>query len=107
MAREVRDRLEACLMRERAALLAGDFAALARLEDEKSALVAAAGALDDRRIRDLADRNNVLLRAAGEGLKAAQARLADLRDAKHGFSTYGADGSRRDAPAPHRTGRKV
>ncbi len=107
MARKVHGRLEACLLRERAALLEGDFAALARLEGEKSALVAEAGAIEDRRIRDLANRNNVLLRAAGEGLKAAHARLGDLRDAKNGFSTYGSDGARRESSEPHRTGRKV
>ena len=86
------------LLKERAALLAGDFARLAELSDRKTPLFRAlsTSGLEPpvlQRIAETVRRNQVLLAATIAGIKEASARIEGYR-AGHGFLTYGKEGLR-------------
>ncbi len=86
------------LRKEQAALLAGDFARLAALSDQKPPLfgVLPAADLDApvlQRIAGMVRRNQVLLAAAIAGIKEASARIEGFR-AGHEFLSYGKEGQR-------------
>ena len=92
------------LLRERRLLRAGDLGGLHGLLDEKSRCLSRAAEIRDREtlrgLRALADRNQALLHAAAQGLRAATSRLAELRQGLGALSTYGADGGRKGLPKP-------
>ena len=83
----------------RQALLSGDLAALARLEQALTAIHSTAPADPDEsaELRRLAEGNQSLLRAAGRGLRATQRRLAEIARAEQGLATYDPRG-RTDPP---------
>jgi flagellar biosynthesis/type III secretory pathway chaperone len=86
--------LEDLLDQSCTAALAGDLAALATLAPRIEALADAVGQLDlptARRLRQKADRNARLLQAAARGVKAAQARLAEI-SAPPTLTTYDSRG---------------
>lgn len=93
------DRLERILETERACLLAGDIGRLDSLAADRERLL---GTLRDEspdrdtleRLRQLAERNASLARAAGEGIRDAVRRLEAIRKAAGPIGSYGADGSR-------------
>ncbi len=80
------------------AILSADFAALAALTPNLETAVSAAETARDlallRRISAKANRNAACLLAAGRGVRAAQRRIAELRDAARGFATYDGQGRR-------------
>ena len=88
--------LDSCLERESAALLGGDIHMISELMEEKSALItdlnalgsSEAGSLD--RLKQKAQRNQVLLTGALEGIR----RLSDVQSLRHSFDTYDSDGNR-------------
>lgn len=93
-------RLEAILTEEAAMIRRADFSQIDRLIADKSRLAGqigrsrpAPGALE--RVRRLAERNAILLQAAMQGLRAAQARLSALTNAGAGLRTYDASGDAR------------
>ena len=97
------DRLAALLAEERRCLLAGDIDRLADLAPEKQALAEAlarqprpAGS-DVTGLATQARRNQVLLDAAADGLRAALRRVTELRNLHRGRGTYGAGGMRPDS----------
>ena len=97
------DRLAALLAEERRCLLAGDIDRLADLAPEKQALAEAlarqprpAGS-DVTGLATQARRNQVLLDAAADGLRAALRRVTELRNLHRGRGTYGAGGLRPDS----------
>lgn len=97
------DRLVALLAEERRALLAGDIDRLADLAPEKQALAEAlarqprpAGS-DVAGLAVQARRNQVLLDAAADGIRAALRRVTELRNLHRGRGTYGAGGLRPDS----------
>lgn len=88
--------LEMILDRSRAALAAGDLAALAGLAAETEAALAAARQGDRAlaaRLAEKARRNERLLAAALAGVRAARRRAQELTD-RGRFSTYDAGGRR-------------
>jgi hypothetical protein len=94
--------LEDLLDQTHAALLAGDLAALSGLDERLSA---AAGALPTpsmataRRLQRKAERNARLLQAAGRGLRAARARMAEIATGP-GLATYDARGRKAALAGP-------
>ena len=80
------------------AILIADFAQLERLTPalETSMLAAQTmrGSALLAQIKAKAERNATCLMAAGRGVRAAQRRLAEIRDAAQGFSTYNGRGQR-------------
>jgi hypothetical protein len=94
--------LEDLLDRTHAALLAGDLAALSGLDER---LAAAAEALPApslataRRLQRKAERNARLLQAAGRGLRAARARMAEIATGP-GLATYDAQGRKAALAGP-------
>jgi hypothetical protein len=94
---EVKKALEA-LDAAYAAVLAADFAQLPALSAELDLVIQRAtpglGAEDLRRIRQKADRNAVVLLAAGRGIRAAHRRLAEVQSAASGLVTYDRSGKR-------------
>jgi hypothetical protein len=80
------------------AILRADFAALAPLTPAlEDALVAAQSLRDPamlQRLSQKASRNAACLLAAGRGVRAAQRRLRELKDANTGFATYDGRGKR-------------
>lgn len=97
------DRLAALLAEERRCLLAGDIDGLADLAPEKQALAEAlarrpwpAGS-EAAGLATQARRNQVLLDAAADGLRAALRRVTELRNLHRGRGTYGAGGLRSDS----------
>ena len=88
----------------RDALLAGDLAALAGLDDRLSAVANALPALGlatARRLQHKAERNARLLQAAGRGLRAARDRMDEIA-AGCGLATYDAKGRKAALPGPTR-----
>lgn len=80
-----------------AALLEGDLDALGPLARRLDDLMAVFGNCPHDSlalIRAKAMRNAQTLQAAEQGVRAAQRRLADLREAASGHRTYGRDGHR-------------
>ena len=92
--------LDACLERESAALLGGDIHMISELMEEKSALItdlnalgsSEAGSLDT--LKQKAQRNQVLLTGALEGIRRVSDRLSDIQSLRHSFDTYDSDGNR-------------
>lgn len=104
------DRQEAlfdCLMRERVALLEGDFDTLEKLEVEKAKLLSDVKVEVDDSLREAAEHNLTLLSAAADGITSARRRLSELRDAGNGFATYGANGDRETERRFKTLGRKL
>lgn len=86
--------LEDLLDETHKALLAGDLAALAGLDDRLSAAADTLPPLElatARRLQRKAERNARLLQAAGRGLRAARARMAEIATGP-GLATYDAQG---------------
>ncbi len=92
------DALEDVLDQERQAILAGRFDILARLMAEKSRLVdhAHASARPDLliRVRDKATRNQALLQAASQGVRAVSNRLSRQETRAKPLQTYDRNGRR-------------
>lgn len=91
--------LDRLLDQERAAILAQDFDRLAKIIPEKErilTLVAQQGLHGPlaSSLRSKAERNAALLVSASKGIKAASARLAQLRAGPAPLSTYGPEGAR-------------
>lgn len=90
--------LDTLFDRERAALLEGRVEGLARIVEERAALMPALERLDDRaqllRLRRRAAGNAALLKKAGEGIRDAMQRLAEIRAATGPIDSYSADGTR-------------
>lgn len=89
--------LNILLDRERAALIAGDFAGLEKLTNEKENLLAQidearAGSVDLPPLREKMVRNQELLSGAMEGIRAVARRLSDLQKAKKGTDVYDGNG---------------
>lgn len=91
-----RSGLEMILVQSRKALLAGDLAGLAGLSGqlETVPLTEMPKTLAEaRRIKQMAEENELLFAAAMKGVRAARQRLRDLSE--HGrFSTYESNGRR-------------
>jgi hypothetical protein len=86
-----------------AALLDGDLDAIGALAAQLDGLLGTLGAISGETlslIRTKAVRNAAVLRAAEQGVRAAQRRLAELREAASGHRTYGRDGHRMAVSGP-------
>lgn len=84
---------------ERAALLRGDYADLDRLAPSKQKLLARIGesALSEQNMQRVAHavrRNQSLLAAAIDGMRAAKGRIDGMRQQRSSFSTYDKSGHR-------------
>ena len=93
------DALLILLAEERAAIRSGDLAGLPAFADRKAALAEAIAESRPNnamaaRIDTALKRNARLLSAACDGIRAAQARLAALKDVRNGLSLYTAAGDR-------------
>jgi hypothetical protein len=88
------------------AILSADFAALAPLTPALETALAFAETSRDRallqRLSMKASRNAACLLAAGRGVRAAQRRFSELRDASIGFATYDGRGKRAQHALPTR-----
>lgn len=97
--------LLACLETERAALLAGDLAALGPLGERKLALIeeldVATPAAPLPRIAAEIAHNQRLLAAAIRGGRAALDRIAAVRDARDSLRTYDSAGQKADLGPGH------
>lgn len=86
------------LDRVQTALRGGDLAALSALAEEMEracdAGIAPANAEEARLLRARADRVAAGLMAAARGLRAARRRMAEIREAKRGVTTYDGRGAR-------------
>ena len=94
--------LEDLLDQAHAALLAGDLAALSGLDERLSATAEALPPLElatARRLQRKAERNARLLQAAGRGLRAARARMAEIATGP-GLATYDAQGRKAALAGP-------
>lgn len=95
------DQLDELLDRERRLLLDGDLQALSDLHAEKSMLINRLNGLDEAdrpnllSLRDKVDRNQDLLNAAMEGIRAVSQRLAEVRRIRTNLETYDSDGKKR------------
>jgi flagellar biosynthesis/type III secretory pathway chaperone len=83
---------------ERAALLAGDLAALAGIVDRKEELLRALADGQTSRpalaaLRGKAERNAELLGAASRGVRTVLRRITEIREANGPLKTYGRDGT--------------
>lgn len=93
------DTLLSLLVEERAAIRSGDLTGLVAFADRKAVLAQAVAALGPNRatvarIDKALQHNARLLTAACDGIRAAQARLAALKDVRNGLSLYTAAGDR-------------
>lgn len=95
--------MEALLEREYDAILRADFSGLTGLIEEKQHLLAviedAPGITVEalKPLKGAAARNDLCLKAAMRGVAAARFRLAELRDARDGLSTYDSQGRKASA----------
>ncbi|MCZ7674955.1 MAG: flagellar protein FlgN [Roseovarius sp.] len=93
--------LDDLLERERKALLAGRFDGLARLLEEKTALIDRLNTLGADALpalgglRDKAVRNQALFDGALSGIRRASGHVASLRQVRRSFETYDETGRRR------------
>ena len=93
--------LDTCLDEEQKALLDGNLDRIDGLMEEKSALISELNSLGAAqkpgldKLRDKAQRNQVLLDGALEGIRLVSQRIADLQALRHSFETYDARGQRR------------
>lgn len=98
---EVFAALDDCLEKEKAALLNGDLDAISDLMEEKSDLISqlnALGATEDHALdslKDKAERNQVLLGGALDGIRRVADRLSDMQTLRHSFDTYDSRGKRK------------
>ncbi|WP_093362717.1 hypothetical protein [Tropicimonas isoalkanivorans] len=88
-------------------LLEGDFAELERIAKQKEGLLSDTAVVshepaDLAKIRQLSERNEKLLQASLEGVKAARSRLSDIRRASNQLETYTNAGKVRDLAHPRR-----
>lgn len=92
------------------AILNADFARLSSLSVAVETSLAQASPIKDaqtlQKIQGRAERNAACLLAAGRGIRAAQRRIAELRDAKQGFSTYTKSGQRAQHDQPSQVARR-
>ena len=101
--------LETLIAREREHLLAGEIEALVSLTAEKERLLETLRGnecTDPARWQALdhaARRNQSLLAAALDGIRAAENRLAEARRAVSELDTYGDDGRRQTLGGQHKT----
>jgi hypothetical protein len=89
--------LEHALDEVHAALLDGAFAQLGAMSDQITHLLNTASDLTKAEldaVQAKAARNAALLRAAMQGVRAADRRLGELREAARGHKTYGPKGQR-------------
>lgn len=91
--------LEATLADERRAICSGDLKALGalvmRMEDTVDRLVVEPSSLNHaelERVRELAEENKRVLKAALDGIHSARARLTAIRDAERSLDTYDSSG---------------
>lgn len=96
-----RHQLEKLLADENRAILAGNYAALARFATQKERILErAAQAIDNNddlaRLRALCERNNTLLAARADGIKGALTRIESLRAAPDPLKTYDPQGQRQE-----------
>jgi flagellar biosynthesis/type III secretory pathway chaperone len=90
--------LEALLIEERRALLAGSFENLAAIGEEKARLLDALDALDPddaeplQALQNAISRNQVLLQSALSGIRDVAERMALLRRVRESLQTYDAQG---------------
>jgi hypothetical protein len=94
--------LETLLDQVRAALVGGDLAALAGLEDAMLAAADTVSLLDPqaiRRVKRKAERNAQLLQAANRGLRAARTRMAEIATGPR-LSTYDSRGRKSSLAGP-------
>ena len=99
--------LIALLERERKMLLEGNLTELEGIAKQKEGLLSetaltSGGTTDLAQIRELSERNERLLLASLEGVKAAGSRLADIRRAATQLETYTDAGKVRDLAHPRR-----
>jgi hypothetical protein len=99
--------LTALLERERNMLLEGSLAELEGIAKQKEDLLSgtaltSGGTADLAKIRQLSERNDRLLLASLEGIKAARSRLSDIRRAANQLETYTDAGKVRDLARPRR-----
>jgi flagellar biosynthesis/type III secretory pathway chaperone len=98
------DALEDLLDLERRMILDGKLDGLARATPQKSQLIARLADVPDlaplQRLRQKAERNQELLRAATLGLAAATTQLARMSSGGAPLRTYGPDGSASDLGKP-------
>ena len=92
--------LLALLNEERAALLKGDYVDLDRLSPSKQKMLASLPehALSESNLKRVAHairRNQSLLAAAIDGIRAAQGKMSNLRAQRASFTTYDRSGSQR------------
>lgn len=92
---------------ERAALMAGDFAALqeisAKLEAYEQSI--ASGGISKEELRDVvaeAQRNTSLLQAAVKGVQSAQTRLKAITDVRDNLSLYTRGGKKQSIALSHK-----
>ncbi len=98
-------RLSDLLEVERQALLGGDYAALADIADRKAPLMEAFAANGPSRealgrIARKVRRNQALLEAAIDGLRAASDRIRAIEEVQGALSTYDREGQKADLAGP-------
>lgn len=92
-------KLEALLQREKAAVLTGDFQAIASILSEKERLIsgevlAGLTSADLTRLKGMAARNERLLKGALSGIRSVQERVFALSDPGSFLTVYGPTGLR-------------
>lgn len=102
--------VEALLDHLHAALIMADFATLQTLAPQLEAALTHLGPQPDRsaleRLRRKAERNAACALAAGRGVRSAQRRLAEIRQAASGLVTYDNKGNRRGSSGPEGVSRR-
>ena len=97
----VLNEIDMLLAQERAVLVRGQLDALASLAERKEALFARLPAPEQipaarlTELRQAAERNHALIAATARGLKSVSRRMAEIRSATGGLSTYSSSGERR------------
>ncbi|MCB1340510.1 MAG: flagellar biosynthesis protein FlgN [Pseudooceanicola sp.] len=105
-AQAVIDELDQLLDQERKAVLAGDLETIARILALKETLIDRVNAIPPQGPRDLRglteklSRNQALLTAAMEGIRAVADRMADLRRVRQTLETYDRTGRRNRQQTP-------
>ena len=100
---QIMTQLTDLLEEERVALVAGALDRLPELRSRKESLLAELEAAPDRtlpaELRELCERNQLLISAALDGTKAALKRMAELRAVQSQLSTYESAGRKQSVPA--------
>ena len=101
--RGVFDALEDLLDKERVAILGGDFDVLRRMMSEKERLISAAQRTTPTesaaRLKQKAERNQNMLRAATQGIRAVTEHLAKAGQPSKRLQTYSRSGQSQAHPA--------